>query len=103
MATIDMFIDFHAVIAIALIMGVLFALFRREAMSPDGIDRITGFSFYLSLSVSIVWFAYTLSRISGTTELGKPLSFCLFLLLYATIVRLAAFLVIRFRKGNKEK
>ena len=100
---IDMFIDLNAVIAIVLILGVSFALFRQEAMLPDRMDRITGFSFYLSLAVSIVWFAYTLSHISTTAQLGKPLSFCLFLLLYATIVRLAAFLVIRFRKDRKEK
>ncbi len=39
---IDMFVDLNAVIAIVLILGVSFALFRQEAMSPDRMDRITG-------------------------------------------------------------
>jgi hypothetical protein len=96
---ISIFIDFYAVIAIVFITGVSFLIFRHKAISAEGINRITEFSFYLSVCVAVIRAIYAVLTISSTSQLGVPLSFCLMLLLYAAVLRLIALLVVRFKKS----
>jgi len=97
----SIFIDFYAAIAIVFITGVSFLIFRRQAKSAEGISRIAEFSFYLAVCVAIVRATYAVLTISGTSQMGVPLSFCLMLLLYAAILRLIAILIVRFKKNAK--
>jgi predicted permease len=95
---ISVFIDFYAVIAIVFITGLSFLIFKKEALPADGINRITEFSFYLAVCVAVIRAIYAVLTISGTSQMGVPLSFCLMLLLYAAILRLIAILIVRFKK-----
>lgn len=97
----DALFDLHALAAILLISAVSAVIFRREALSPAGINGITECAFYLALCVSIAWLAYTFTTVSGTGELGERLSFCLMLLLYAALLRLIGILAARFKKSGK--
>lgn len=95
----SIFIDLYAAIAIVFITGISFLIYRHKAMSAEGISRITEFSFYLAVCVAVIRAIYAILTISSTSQLGVPLSFCLMLLLYATVLRLIALLIVRFKKS----
>ncbi len=96
-----MFIDGYAAGVFFLILVFSFGLYSSEKQSAIRLEKAAGLSFYLSVTVALIWLVKGMADISDLERFGVTVAFSLLLTLYCSAVKAITLLITRFAVTSK--
>ena len=98
--TISDLFDFSGFITFLGILIFSIILYYKIARTSNGIDKIASLTFYISLSVSLIYIVRALTYFEGVALFGPALAFSLLLLFYASSLKMLAMIFCRFQSAS---